>query len=230
MAALDKGWIPRGSLTTNVEIVHACQREDNNEYFCVIKKDQLDSSVRVAVKYILDKTNATNSTADAVLNMTGTEFLNKANDIVTNYVAQYYATGATCDFGGIAMLVETNRTKRNSGSGKHNYFEDEYYAEYGRHGDGTTIKGWVLILCGVFLALLGGSIGFIFAMNCSPKFNQMVQKSPAFKPITGSDSDLVRASLNLPKKSHYEEIPSHAPHHNNDGTSRPQVNGNDHGI
>ena len=214
MAALDKGWIPRGSLSTNKEIERACHREDNNEYFCVIKNGQLDSSIRNAVRYILETDNASNRTIAAVLHLTSPEFLQKANELVTGFFSKYYTEGATCDFGGIAMLVETKRSKPDDFEDQINHYfnDDEYFEEdYLRT---MIIRTWVLALSGLGLITLGCLIGFVIAMRSSARFNEMVRKSPAFKPITSSQSELVRVSLNLPKKSNYEEIQAQNMHRN----------------
>ena len=208
MAALDKGWIPRGSLLTNSEIADACKREDSNDYICMLKKDQLESSIRSAVKFIFDKEGVSNDTAKEVLGLEGVGFRDKANQIVTDYFRKYYSTGATCDFGGIAMLVERNRNESDEGGKVYTYYddEDEYY---GYNGGRYRINLWVLIAIGFGVAFFGGLIGFVFAMRCSPGFNERVRKSPALKPLTGSEIDLVRASLYLPKRSNYEEIEAH---------------------
>ena len=208
MAALDRGWIPRGSLTTNSDIADACQREDSNDFICIIKKDQLESSVRSAVAFILESENASNDTSNKVMSLQGTDFHNKASALVTEYFANNYAAGATCDFGGIAMLMERNRDESGDGDDSiHYYYDKDGYFSYSGH-DESSMPQWVLLSSGLALAVIGAMLGFVLAMRYSPSFNQRVRKSksPALRRLTTSEMNLIRISLNLPKLSDYEEI------------------------
>ena len=201
MAALDRGWIPRGSFVDNPHITNACAHEDVGDFLCVVKKGQLDKSVRDAVAYVLNFQNRTNDPeSQKILNMTGSELHNKANQVLGDYFTKYKSAGATCDFGGVAQLVEQDQ--KPSDDDTIFLTDDEYYGVIVKEGPSTI----VLVICGAAVAIVGGLVGFVLAMRYNPRFNERVRKSSLFLPISSSKNSLIRSSLNLPMLDDYEEI------------------------
>uniref|UniRef100_A0A7S2YSP1 Glycoside hydrolase family 5 domain-containing protein n=1 Tax=Entomoneis paludosa TaxID=265537 RepID=A0A7S2YSP1_9STRA len=200
MAALDRGWIPRGSLMSNNDIDLACKREDENDYICVFKKHQLDSAVRDAVHYALEAQNLTSATHTKVFNLTGSAFLQAADDVISDYFEKFHKKGATCDFGGTTQLVERGR---NITDEEWVYYSDD---EYRFESNGPQIPIWMFALIGLGVALFGAFLGFIVAMRCSPGFNARIRSYAVLNPITKSHSSMIRSSLNLPALSDYDEI------------------------
>lgn len=124
-AALDRGWIPKGNLHDS-KIYDACRREDDNDFKCVLKRGQLDTNIRGAMTFIFN----TNNTFDApesqtLLNLTGSNLEAAAQGVIGEFFEQNRLNGVTCDFGGIAMLVERNRTITDDDS--LNYNDDSYF-------------------------------------------------------------------------------------------------------
>ena len=108
--ALERGWIPKGNLNDPM-INEACHREDSGEYKCELKSGQLDSNIRGSLEYIYSVQNMTNnSDAQAILKLHGTDLSNAASPIISNFFDQNRRNGVTCDFGGIAVLIERNKT------------------------------------------------------------------------------------------------------------------------
>lgn len=60
-----------------------------------------------------------------MLKLTGSDLEAAAQGVITDFFAEYRHTGVTCDFGGIAMLVEQNRTITDDDSS--GYDDDSYY-------------------------------------------------------------------------------------------------------
>ena len=201
MAAIDRGWIPKGSFVNNPHIQNACTREDEGDFLCVVKKGQIDQPVCDAVAYILNFQNLTNTPdGKKILNMTGSDLMNKANEVIGDYFKKYKSAGATCDFGGVAQLVQEDYTPSDDDT----IFltDDEYYGVIVREGPSTP----VLVICGIAVAIVGGLVGFILAMRFNPTFNERVRKSSLFLPLSSSKNSLIRSSLNLPMLDDYDEI------------------------
>jgi hypothetical protein len=200
MAALDRGWIPRGSLVNNPHIESACSREDSGDFLCVVKKAMGDKPIQKAVAYAFKVQNITDAASLSILNMTGSELKAKANQVIGDYFQKFKVSGATCDFGGVAMLVEESRKPTDDDIVY--LTDDEYYGLVVQEGP----KLWVLILSGFVVAVVSGVIGFILAMRYNPRFNEKVRKSQLFLPISSSKNSLIRSSLNLPALENYDEI------------------------
>jgi hypothetical protein len=202
MAALERGWIPKGSLN-DVKVQNACAREDSGDFKCVVKKGQIDQVVHDAVAYALDVQNLTDTKdGQAVLNLSGSALHDAANTILGDFFDKYRHTGATCDFGGVAMLIESNLTLSDDDSIY--YGDDEYFQVIVHEGP----NWWIMALIGVGIALVAGLFGFILAMRYSPSFNRKVRQTTVFRPLTASKSHLVRSSLALPALEDYDELDS----------------------
>jgi glucan 1,3-beta-glucosidase len=200
MLALERGWIPRGNLNDE-QIQNACSREDSGDFNCVLKKEVRLESVQGAVKYILDAQNLTETEeGKAILAKSGKEFSEAANDLIQKFFEDFRAQGATCDFGGIAMLIETNRTVTDDDNLA--WVDDEYYPVIIYQG-----PNWLAMAGIIFFAtLLGSSIGFVVAMRTSKKFNRKVRESVFFAPISNSKNSSLRKSLALPEFTNYDEL------------------------
>ena len=103
MAALDRGWIPTGGGNVLQGLASACAREDAGDYQCVVKRGQLDESVRKALLYVLTQEakasgNGTISNEQrALLDQTGTELSSTADDVLGDYFEKHRMEGVTCE-------------------------------------------------------------------------------------------------------------------------------------
>lgn len=201
MEALERGWIPRGNLNRE-EISTACVREDSGTAFkCVLKRRLIDEGLRNALAYILNVENKTTTEErQVILNLTGQSLRAATEQAVGDFFDKHRHSGATCDFGGIAFLVERNTTLQPQ-TGVAGLTDDEYYTINVKHVRPT----WALATGAVIMMLVGILIGFIMAMRCSVRFNQSVRRSSIMKPICQSRSKILRSSLALPDLD-YEEL------------------------
>lgn len=103
MAALERGWIPKGDLN-GPEVADACAREDSGAYRCVVKKGMPDDSIVNAVSYIL-KTENKSDTAEGqeIYHKSGQELYDAANQLIDAFFQEHRLDGVTCDFGGLTM-------------------------------------------------------------------------------------------------------------------------------
>ena len=204
MLALEKGWIPKGNLNDE-KIQSACDREDKGEFKCILKHKAAEEYVRNAVEYILDAENRTNTEKGrSILSMQGDNLEREANELIGEYFEKNRGIGATCDFGGVAMLVEEDREIIDSDDDRLWNNDDEYYGETITIYRGPTTLALVLTVIGA--ALLGSVIGFIVAMRTNKGFNRKVRESVFFRPISQSKIPLIRSSLALPEFSNYDEL------------------------
>jgi len=194
MAALEKGWIPKGNLN-DPKIQDACYREDEGLFKCILKRDIPDRAILGAIEYIVSQKNKTGELKDedlAVLELTGKDLDSAGGDMIEKYFEDHRTEGVTCDFGGIAFLVEENRTITDDDS--LGWDDDEYYEEY------IVYRGpnaWQIGLI-VLLAVVVGSIGgFVVAMNVNKKFNKKVRQSMFFRNINSTSNPVLRKSLAL---------------------------------
>lgn len=205
MEALERGWIPKGPLNINPHVATACIREDTGEYHCILKPGQLDITVAGALGYIynVEGINDTDE-AKAALNLTGPELHRVANKAISDFYDKYHAEGATCDFGGIALLVEQNRTIE--GDELAQFTDDDFFGYINEGEEGPPML--LLVVGGVAIAIFAGMVGFIIAMRTNPGFNRRVRSSQMLQPLVtvSSKSDLIRSSLNLPMLQDYETL------------------------
>jgi hypothetical protein len=198
--ALELGMIPKGSLNDE-SVIRACDREDSSEIRCKANRHAPEESVHKALGYIyyVEK-KQDSSEANATSTMTGNALYNKADDVIDSFWQKYRHEGATCDFGGVGMLVEKSKENM-TGHDNDNYYgnDDEYFVPY----RGPRI--WVVVIIVAVTTFLVTSTGFVIAMRKNEAFNRAVRQTPAFKPITNSHSRSFRSLLNLPAED-YEEI------------------------
>jgi len=202
MAALDRGWIPKGNLMDDA-IVSACHKEDQGAFLCIVQRSALEPTVKGTLQYCLEQDGRYDE-IEGVLELSGDELFDKADEVIGGFWSTHRSLGATCDFGGIATLVELNKTFTDESDDWPYPFDDDSYIVY------VGPKTW-LIVCGAIAAsLLGSIIGFVIAMRYSKGFNKKVRQSVFFQSIPLADSKAVRKSLNLIDGLDYESIPDSA--------------------
>jgi len=195
MLALERGWIPTGDLNTE-HISSACDQEDSGAFTCVLKHDTSTKTLLGALHYIVSEKNRTGTLTEddeAVFNKEGDELLVQGGKMILDYYEAHKIQGATCDFGGIAMLVEENRTITDDDFLGWGYDDDEYKVII-YEGPNMWLLGSLLLLA----VLLGSVVGFVVAMRVNPKFNKRVRKSVYFAPISNTKNANFRKSLALP--------------------------------
>lgn len=194
MAALDRGWIPKGNLD-DPKILDACRHEDNGEYNCIVKRPQLDQNVRNGIKFCLNVEGVVNQTY--VDNLSGKELMEEADRVLNEFWQTHRTTGATCDFGGVGMLVELNTTIRDDDAAVPD--DDEYAPQIKYVGINLWVVASTLLLAGV----VGGGVGFVVAMNVNKKFNRQVRQSRLFNSFASNPA--LRKSLAVDRYE-YEEL------------------------
>jgi hypothetical protein len=202
MLALEKGWIPKGNLNDE-KILNACEREDQFDFKCVLKgrNDVRPQSVRNAVKYMLHTQNLTHTKeGQDILAQDDDELYKTCSDMIPDYFDKFRGDGVTCDFGGSAMLVYSDRDVTDDD--KLLWNDDEYFVQTVYTGPNML----VLVSIVVVAAILGTCLGFMIAMRTNKGFNRRVQSSSLFRPLTGSRSSLVRRSFALPELDGYDDI------------------------
>lgn len=202
MDALERGWIPKGNLNSP-QIRNACVREESgSSYKCILKRGQIDQSIKGAAAYVLNAQNLTDSQeAKQILSLSGDKLHDAAEKVLSDYFDEYRLEGATCDFGGIALLIERNVTLTAEDM---QGFDSDFYHVYNNGEQGPV--WWILALAAIAIALIAGLCGFIVAMRYNGQFNRFVRESTVFRPITKSRSKVIRSSLNLPDLGNYEEL------------------------
>ena len=203
MLALELGMIPKGSLNDE-SIINACDREDSSDIICIAKKHAPEANIRGALEYIFDvEEKSKTPEAQAVANMTGDALHDMADEVIDNFFQKYRHQGATCDFGGVGMLVE--KSKENQGEGD-DYFgnDDEYFGP----GGGRRYYGpklWIIVVCVAAGTFVLTTAGFLIGMRTSKNFNKKVRDAPMFRPIARSHNSLVRMTFDLPTNPDWEE-------------------------
>ncbi|KAG7363490.1 cellulase glycosyl hydrolase family 5 protein [Nitzschia inconspicua] len=193
LLALKRGWIPTGSFN-EPSIQDSCRNEDSMAYKCILKKNVPDENIIGAVEYILYRLNDTATTDDRnVESLKGKDLYDGAGDLITRFFESFKGEGITCDFGGIAMLVEENRNITDDDF--LGWDDDEYLPR-----TKIVYKGpvaWQLTLIVLFGILIGALAGFVVGMHTNRGFNRFVRQSAFFRPISRSKNKLVRSSLAL---------------------------------
>lgn len=203
MLALQLGMIPKGSLN-DASVINACDREDSSDIRCKANNHAPEKNVHNALEYIYSVEKKQDSPeAKATVNMTGDALYDAAGDAIDAFWQKYRHEGATCDFGGVGILVE--RSKENITRGDDDFLygnDDEYF------GEGGGVEGpriWVIVVSVAAATFLATSAGFVTAMRKNQDFNRAVREAPVFRPLANSHSQLIRKSLALPPEE-YEEI------------------------
>ena len=193
MAALERGWIPKDNLN-DVRIQNACNAEDQGLFKCILKGKILEATLKGALQYIIEQKNTSGTLVDddfAILGLSGDELMSEGGELISDFYEENKIAGVTCDFGGVAMLIEENRTVTDDDF--LGWEDDEYYEVVYRGPNIVVIC--VLVLLAV---LIGSLIGFFLAMHLNQGFNQKVRKSKMFRRISASQNPYVRKSFALP--------------------------------
>lgn len=192
MSALERGWITKGDLNDD-KIKNACVVEDQGFFKCVLKRDVPESSIKTAVKFILTEKNATGTVTPseaATLDMSGKDLSRAASSLIEEFFDARRSKGQTCDFGGIAFLVEENRTITDDDSLGWN--DDEYRVVVYKGPDVLEITLIVLLA-----VIIGSVAGFFISMHLNKKFNERVRQSRVFRTISSSQNPMIRRSFAL---------------------------------
>ena len=171
LLALERGWIPRGDLNDD-RIINSCHREDLGEFVCEARRDAPADAVKNGIKYALGEEK---KDADYIDDLQGEPLYVEADEIFDEFWKSHRAIGATCDFGGTAMLSEENITHTDD------YYSDDYY--------NIEVKGldtWKIVALVVIGTLVGSLTGFALAMKLSPRFSRRVRSSVMLRPVTHS--------------------------------------------
>lgn len=180
--------------------MNACVAEDRFEYKCILKRDATESAVRSAVEYLLDEKNKTAGDEEyEVLDLEGSKFIEQAGPLITDFFETHRAQGATCDFGGITMLTEINRTITDDDF--LGWDDDEYRVVI---YEGPSV--WAIVLIALLSVIVGSIGGFIIAMHQNKKFNKQVRESKLFRRVNSSTNSLVRRSFALPQIENLDEL------------------------
>jgi len=191
LLALEKGWIPQGNFNAP-EIQNACRSEDEMAYICQVKHDMSDQSLVNAVEYILEQKNGTETDYEiSVKAMKGDELNDAANDMIAEFFDQNKLAGVTCDFGGVAMLVEQNRTVTDDD------FVDWDVAYFGNNVQAsgpTWLQLTAIISVGI---ILGSVLGFLIGMRYNKGFNHNFQKTWIGRKIRQSSNVGLKKTLSI---------------------------------
>jgi glucan 1,3-beta-glucosidase len=106
MLALERGWIPKGNLNDE-SITNACEREDEGAFLCNANRDAPEGTIKNGMGYALGQEEKDATYLDS---MTGDELFDEADEVFNDFWQAHRSEGATCDFGGAAMLAEVNKT------------------------------------------------------------------------------------------------------------------------
>ena len=172
MLALERGWIPKGNLNDE-RIINSCDREDTGAFVCQANRDAPEKSIRGGVGYALGEEG---KSAEYIDSLHDDDLYDEADLIFSEFWDARRGQGATCDFGGAAILAEQNKT----------HSEDYYTDDYFNVMEVQVFPVWKIVLFSVLGALVGGLAGFAIAMKLSPKFNRKVRSSIMLRPVTSS--------------------------------------------
>jgi len=190
LLALERGWLPQGNFN-DPAIQNACRNEDENAYMCYLKPDMPENNILKAVAYIVKQKNETATAFDkSVLNMTGDALNDAASDMIEEYFEANKVAGVTCDFGGIATLVEINKTVTDE-----NFVDWDvaYFGDVQYKGP----KMWQLVVIIVLGILIGSALGFVIGMRFNKKFNRFVRESSIGRRMTLSNNNMLKNTLSL---------------------------------
>ena len=173
MLALERGWIPKGNLNDE-KIINSCDREDEGAFICESNRGAPESTVKGGMGYALGEEDKSTKYVDG---LSGDDLYDEADTVFDEFWQSHRAQGATCDFGGAAVLSEVNRTH------DEDFFNtDDYYNVL----DVNEFPVWKIVLFGVLGVVIGGAAGFALAMRFSPKFSRSVRSSVMLRPVTSS--------------------------------------------
>lgn len=172
MLALERGWIPKGDLNDD-RIINSCHREDEGAFVCGANRDAPEDTIRDGMEYALGEEGKSTT---YLSKLHDDDLYDEADTVFNEFWGAHRAQGATCDFGGAAMLAEQNKT----------HTEDYYTDDYFNVMEINEFPVWKIVIISIVGALVGGLAGFALAMKLSPKFNRAVRSSVMLRPVTSS--------------------------------------------
>ena len=172
MLALERGWIPKGDLNDE-RILNSCHKEDAGEFVCEANRDAPEDTVRSGMTYALGEED---KSAKYIDKLHDDDLYDEADTIFSEFWNSHRGEGATCDFGGAAMLAEENKTHTED------YYTDDYY----NVTEVNEFPIWKIIVLALAGLLVGGFAGFTLAMKLNPRFNRAVRSSTMLRPVTSS--------------------------------------------
>lgn len=194
MLALERGWIPKGNLNDE-SITKACEREDSGAFLCHANRDAPESTIKNGMGYALGHEDKDASYLDG---MSDDELYDEADEVFDEFWQAHRSEGATCDFGGAAMLHEVNKTHTED-----YYNTDDFYNVL----EVNEFPLWKIVLLSAMGIVIGGLAGFYIAMKASPKFSRAVRSSQMLRPVTSSRA--FRQSFGNLLEAGFEEVPIH---------------------
>eukprot|EP00588_Corethron_pennatum_P017258 CAMPEP_0194307134 /NCGR_PEP_ID=MMETSP0171-20130528/3994_1 /TAXON_ID=218684 /ORGANISM="Corethron pennatum, Strain L29A3" /LENGTH=820 /DNA_ID=CAMNT_0039059029 /DNA_START=105 /DNA_END=2567 /DNA_ORIENTATION=+ len=169
MEAVRRGWIPAGTFNTP-KVTTACRREDEGSFTCQLNRYAETETIKGAVSYCL---SVEKEDQEWLGNVSDSTLRKKAPDIINMFWKKHRLNGATCDFGGIAYLVEDKEISDDE-------FDDSYETEYEnreRNPAFYLFYSFMPFLLGLIIATLG----FILFMKTNKRFNVKVRSMSIFK-------------------------------------------------
>lgn len=190
MHALEREWIPKGDLNDE-RILNSCHREDNGLFTCIGNRDATEKSIKSGMTYAI---TTEGKDATYIEKLSGEDLYLEADTVFGEFWTSHRGSGATCDFGGSAVLEEQNITR------SEDYYTDDYY----NFVEVDTFPVWKIVVFAVLGTLVGAGAGFMCAMKTSPKFNRTVRQSVMMRPMTNSKA--FRKSFGNPLGEGYSDI------------------------
>ena len=175
LLAVERGWIPKGDLS-DPKIINSCHTEDVGAFVCEANRDAPEDSIKAGMNYALGVKAKDANNTNHIESLHGIDLFHEADIIFSEFWQSHRAQGATCDFGGAAVLKEENKT----------YAEDYYTDDYYNVLEINEFPIWKIVLFSLFGLVSGGLSGFSLAMKLSPKFNRAVRSSVMLRPVTSS--------------------------------------------
>ena len=172
LLALQRGWIPKGNLNDE-RILNSCHREDTGAYICESNRDAPADTIKNGIKYAQGEEGKSTKYLDK---LSDDDLYDEADEVFDEFWSSRRASGATCDFGGAAMLKEANKTH------DEDYYTDDYY----NFVEVSTFPVWKIVTISIIGALIGCAVGFYAAMRLNPKFSRAVRSSQMLRPVTSS--------------------------------------------
>jgi len=172
--------------------------------FASEKRNQLESSLRGTIKWCLQEEGKYDELGN-VDNLKGEDLYQEADKVFNSYWTAHRLEGATCDFGGLGILQEMNKTDSD-------YMDDDFF--YYREGT-PDVTGMILKLFWTLIGGLaaGGLLGFFIAMRLNKKFNAKITKTLS-KSSLGSklkNSRVFSSTFHPIDMADYSQIPSEIP-------------------
>lgn len=111
MLAVQNGWIPSGASLNIDDVSKACEKEDNGQYKCVAKRGMISASLLNGIRSCLSRDpslepQGTNISQFESLN--DEDLASAADTVFNDFWTKYRLEGVTCDFGGVAQLMESD--------------------------------------------------------------------------------------------------------------------------